>query len=133
MTVFIVQEMRGRDITDASEFGDLEILLTAKEQIGSFLINPNLHQRHYQQCNMSVVPDAIRRRMLEKLKTFSEKGFLLLAGDPAAIALASAIVSYITSGCFKVLKWDRLEQKYFPLLVDNVWQTQFNYLEGESE
>lgn len=113
VTVFIVQEMRGRDITDASEFGDLEILLTAKEQIGSFLMlgeNP-----------MSVVPDAIRRRMLEKLKTFSEKDYLLLAGDPAAIALASAIVSYITSGCFKVLKWDRLEQKYFPLLVDNVW------------
>ena len=113
MTVFIVQEMRGRDITDASEFGDLEILLTAKEQIGYFLTSG--------EDPMAVVPDAIRRRMLKKLAAFSEKDYLLLAGDPASIALASAIVSYITSGCFKVLKWDRLEQKYFPLLVDNVW------------
>ena len=114
MTVFIVQEMRGRDITDASEFGDLEILLTAKEQIGYF-------EPLFGEDPMAVVPNDIRRRMLTKLEKCSENAYLLLAGDPAAIALASAIDSYITSGCFKVLKWDRLEQKYFPLLVDNVW------------
>ena len=30
MTVYITQEMRGRDITDATSFGDVEILLPAK-------------------------------------------------------------------------------------------------------
>ena len=33
MTVYITQEVRGRDITDAVAFGDLQILVPAKEQV----------------------------------------------------------------------------------------------------
>ena len=33
VTVFITQEVPGRDITKASEFGDLQILIPAKEQV----------------------------------------------------------------------------------------------------
>ena len=33
MTVYITQEVRGRDLTDAIQFGDLQVLVPAKEQI----------------------------------------------------------------------------------------------------
>lgn len=33
MTVFITQELRGKDLTDAIAFGSLEIILAAEEQI----------------------------------------------------------------------------------------------------
>jgi hypothetical protein len=32
MTVYIVQEMRGRDLSDAVTFGDIEVLIPASEQ-----------------------------------------------------------------------------------------------------
>ena len=71
MTVYIVQEMRGRNVTDATNF-----------------------------------------RMLAN---FSDDDYLLLTGDPAAIALAAAVAARHNSGRFKMLKWDRQEAKYFPL------------------
>jgi len=76
MTVFIVQEMRGRDITDTV------------------------------------------RRMIRKLSKFTDDDYLLLAGDPAGIAIASALAAQHNMGRFKVLKWDRLEQRYYPLEVN---------------
>ena len=93
MTVYITQEMRGRDITDATAFGELEILLPAEEQT-SYSTQPTV------------------RRMARKLSKFTDDDYLLLAGDPAAIA------SRYNAGRFKLLKWDRQEAKYFPLSVD---------------
>jgi hypothetical protein len=43
---------------------------------------------------------------------------LLLAGDPVAIALSAAIAAKHNRGKFKMLKWDRLENKYIPLQAD---------------
>lgn len=99
MTVYITQEMRGRDITDATVFGDLEILLPAQEQT-SYSTQPTV------------------RRMSRKLANFSDEDYLLLAGDPAAIAIAAALASRFNNGKFKMLKWDRQETKYFPLTVN---------------
>jgi len=96
MTVYITQEMRGRDITDAASFGDIEILLPAGEQ-ASYSTQPTI------------------RRMERKLSKFTDDDYLLLAGDPAAIALAAAIACRHNAGRFKMLKWDRQEGKYFPL------------------
>ena len=99
MTVYITQEMRGRDITDATSFGDVEILLPAGEQ-ASYSTQPTI------------------RRMGRKLSKFTDDDYLLLAGDPAAIALAAALAARHNSGRFKMLKWDRQENKYFPLTAD---------------
>ena len=99
MTVYITQEMRGRDITDATSFGDIDILLPAGEQT-SFSTQPTI------------------RRMMRKLSKFSDDDYLLLAGDPAAIALASALAARHNAGRFKMLKWDRQEGKYYPLEAD---------------
>lgn len=99
MTVFITQEMRGRDITDATSFGDVEILLPAGEQ-ASYSTQPTI------------------RRMGRKLSMFTDNDYLLLAGDPAAIALAAALAARHNGGRFKMLKWDRQENKYYPLEAD---------------
>ena len=99
MTVYIVQEMRGRDITDAASFGDLEILLPAKEQV-SFSTQPTV------------------RRMAAVLSKFTDEDYLLLGGDPAGVAIAASLVAQYNRGRYKLLKWDRLDSPYFPLQVD---------------
>ena len=99
MTVYITQEMRGRDITDATSFGDIEILLPAGEQ-ASYSTQPTI------------------RKLGRKLGKFTDEDYLLLAGDPAAIALAAAVASRANGGRFKMLKWDRQDGKYYPLAAD---------------
>ena len=43
MTVYITQEMRGRDITDAISFGDIEVLTLAEHQ-ASYSTQPTLRR-----------------------------------------------------------------------------------------
>ncbi len=112
MTVYITQEMRGRDITDATSFGDVEILLPAGEQT-SYSTQPTI------------------RRMLRKLSKFSDDDYLILSGDPAAIALAAALAARVNSGKFKMLKWDRQEGKYFPLQADLNYRAIYQFRPGE--
>tara|TARA_R100000656_G_scaffold107324_1_gene79453 strand:- start:2074 stop:2418 length:345 start_codon:yes stop_codon:yes gene_type:complete len=104
MTVYIVQEMRGRDITDAASFGNLEILLPAKEQV-SFSTQPTV------------------RRMAAVLSKFTDDDYLLLGGDPAGVAIAASLAAQYNRGRYKLLKWDRLEKQYFPLQVDILQRT----------
>ena len=99
MTVYIIQEMRGRDITDAATFGNLEILLPAKEQV-SFSTAPTV------------------RRMAIVLSKFTDDDYLLLGGDPAGVAIAASLAAKFNRGRYQLLKWDRLERQYFPLQVD---------------
>lgn len=99
MTVYITQEMRGRDITDAISFGDIEILTLAEQQSG-YSTQPTL------------------RKIARKLSKFNDDDYLLLSGDPSVIALAGAIAARNNAGRFKMLKWDRQEGKYFPLQAD---------------
>lgn len=99
MTVYITQEVRGRDLSDALEFGDLDILIPAKEQIA-----------------LSAIPTL--RRMERKLVKFTSDDYLMLSGDPVCIGIACALAAVANNGRFKVLKWDRLEEKYYPIEVD---------------
>jgi hypothetical protein len=99
MTVYITQEVKGRDFRDAMSFGELEVLVPALEQ-----------------ATLSTQP--VVRRMLRKLVKFTDEDFLLLSGDPVAIATAAALAAYNNMGRFKVLKWDRLSNRYLPLQVD---------------
>lgn len=99
MTVYITQEVRGRDLSDALEFGDLDILIPAKEQVA-----------------LSAIPTL--RRMERKLVKFTSDDYLMLSGDPVCIGIACALAAVANNGRFKVLKWDRLEEKYYPIEVD---------------
>jgi len=44
--------------------------------------------------------------------------YLLLIGDPAIIGVACSIVSDITNGKYKLLKWDKQERKYYPIEIN---------------
>ena len=99
MTVYITQEVRGRDLSDALEFGDLDILIPAKEQVA-----------------LSAIPTL--RRMERKLVKFTSDDYLMLSGDPVCIGIACALAAVANNGRFKVLKWDRLEERYYPIEVD---------------
>jgi len=50
-----------------------------------------------------------------KLKDFSDKDFLLLSGDPVAIALATCIACSYNKGRIKFLRWDRQLEVYFKI------------------
>lgn len=99
MTVYITQEMRGRDLSDAVVFGELDILVPAKDQIA-----------------LSAMPTV--RRMERKLSKFTDNDYLILAGDPVCIGIACALAALNNNGKFKVLKWDRLENRYLPITVN---------------
>ena len=49
---------------------------------------------------------------------FNENDHLLLTGDPAIIGVACSIVSDITNGKYKLLKWDKQERKYYPIAIN---------------
>ena len=99
MTVFITQEVRGRDLSDALGYGDLEILIPAKEQVSFSAIS-------------------MIQQMESKLKTFKSDDYLMLSGDPVCIGISCAIAALSNNGKFKVLKWDRLENRYLPISID---------------
>ena len=99
MTVFVVQEVVGKNILSAEKYGDLELLLPE----GSQLV-------------LSTAPTV--RRLKSKLKDFSDDDYLLLMGDPSAIGIACAVASSHNRGRFKCLKWDKREYKYYPVEVN---------------
>jgi hypothetical protein len=58
----------------------------------------------------------MKLRML--LKNYKPDDYLLLTGDPAIIGVACSIVSDITNGKYKFLKWDRQEKTYYTIEID---------------
>ena len=99
MSVFVVQEVPGRNILGARSYGDLKVLLPSN-------------------TNIVLSPGPTVRRLREGLKEFNDEDYLLLMGDPAVIGLACVIASEINVGAYKVLKWDRIEKDYYPVSID---------------
>ena len=104
--VYVIQEIAGtRDgrpkinILGAAEYGSFRYLL------------PELSQ-------MIFSPGPLIFKLRKGLKDFSEKDYLLLTGDPAIIGVACSIVSDITNGKYKYLKWDKQERKYYPIDIN---------------
>ena len=99
MSVFVVQEVPGRNILGARLYGDLKVLLPSN-------------------TNIVLSPGPTIRRLRSKLKEFNDSDYLLLMGDPAVIGLACVIASDINAGAYKVLKWDRIEKDYYAVDID---------------
>ena len=104
--VYVIQEIAGtRDgrpkinILGAAEYGSFRFLL------------PELSQ-------MIFSPGPLIFKLRKGLKDFSEKDYLLLTCDPAIIGVACSIVSDITNGKYKLLKWDKQERKYYPIDIN---------------
>ena len=104
--VYLLQEIPGTrkldpkyNITGAQKYGEIKVLLKEGSQI---IFSPG--------------PAIFELRRL--LKNYRPMDYLILSGDPAIIGIACAIVSDITNGQFKVLKWDRQEKVYYPLEIN---------------
>ena len=104
--VYLLQEIPGTrkldpkyNITGAQKYGEIKVLLKEGSQI---IFSPG--------------PAIFELRRL--LKNYTPNDYLLLSGDPSIIGIACAIVSDITNGKFKLLKWDRQERTYYPLEIN---------------
>ena len=104
--VYIIQEIAGtRDgrpkinIMGAAEYGTFKFLL------------PELSQIIFS-------PGPLIFKLRKGLQNYSQQDFLLLTGDPAIIGVACSIVSDITNGKYKLLKWDKQERKYYPIEIN---------------
>ena len=101
--VYVVQEITGTqsgnpkiNIMGASEYGKFKFLLPEFSQI-------------------IFSPGPLIFKLRKSLKDFKKEDYLLLTGDPAIIGVACSIVSDMTGGNYKLLKWDRQERKYYPI------------------
>ena len=63
-------------------------------------------------------PGPLVYKLRQGLKDYKSRDYLLLTGDPAIIGVACSIVSDITNGKYKLLKWDKQERKYYPIEIN---------------
>jgi hypothetical protein len=98
-TVFVTQEIDGRDFFPARKFGTLELILPSTAQV-VLSVDPTL------------------RKIRRALKDFSDNDFLLLSGDPIIMGLCMMVASDINRGKVQTLKWDKREKDYYPVKVD---------------
>ena len=104
--VYVIQEIPGTKTGNPK----INIMGAAKYGVFKFLL-PELSQIIFS-------PGPLIFKLRQGLKNFKKKDFLLLTGDPAIIGVACSIVSYITSGNYKLLKWDKQERTYYPIEIN---------------
>ena len=104
--VYVIQEIAGTkdgkpkiNILGAAEYGTFKFLL------------PELSQ-------MIFSPGPLIFKLRKGLRDYNTEDFLLLTGDPAIIGVACSIVSDITNGKYKLLKWDKQERRYYPIVIN---------------
>ncbi len=93
--VYVVQEVEGRNILPAGNYGKITILLPPGQTM--------------------FTTDRLVRKLQDGLKSFSDEDYLLLMGDPLAIGLATTVALNNNQGHAKFLKWDRQEKQYYEL------------------
>ena len=105
-TVYVVQHIPG------TQAGNPKINIIGASQYGQFkFLLPEFSQ-------MIFSPGPLIYKLREGLKNYKPRDYLLLTGDPAIIGVACSIVSDITNGKYKVLKWDKQERKYYTIAID---------------
>ena len=105
-TVYVLQEIAGTrygnpkiNIVGAAEYGEIKFLL------------PELSQIMWS-------PGPLIYKLRSLLKNYTPDDSLLLVGDPAIIGVACSIVSDITNGKYKLIKWDKQERRYYPIEIN---------------
>ena len=104
--VYVIQEIAGTregkpkiNIMGAAEYGTFKFLL------------PELSQIIFS-------PGPLIFKLRKELANYETTDHLLLTGDPAIIGVACSIVSDITNGKYKLLKWDKQERKYYSIAIN---------------
>ncbi len=104
--VYVIQEIAG------TKWGTPKINIMGASRYGKFkFLLPEMSQIIFS-------PGPLIFKLRESLKNYTLKDYLLLTGDPAIIGVACSIVSDITNGKYKLLKWDKQEKKYYPIEIN---------------
>ena len=104
--VYVIQHIAG------SQAGTPKINIMGAQKYGDFkFLLPEFSQ-------MIFSPGPLVYKLRQGLKNFTDDDHLLLTGDPALIGVACSIVSDITGGKYKLLKWDKQESKYYPIEIN---------------
>ena len=104
--VYVIQHIAG------TKAGKPKINIIGARQYGEFkFLLPEFSQ-------MIFSPGPLIYKLRQGLKDFKKEDHLLLTGDPALIGVACSIVSDITNGKYKLLKWDKQERKYYPIEIN---------------
>ena len=105
-TVYVIQEIPGTkignpkiNIMGASKFGKFKFLLPEGSQI-------------------IFSPGPLIYKLRPMLSNFTKHDYLLCTGDPAIIGITCSLVSDITNGRYKLLKWDKQERTYYPIEIN---------------
>lgn len=107
--VFIVQEPVKRD----SETGELVPMMNFKRvlEYGSPIVC-------LPRGNVALSPAPTMDKLREKLKDFSDKDYLVCAGDPTCLAMAAIIAADRNRGKVTMLKWDKISKGYIEVRID---------------
>ncbi len=97
--VYVVQEQSGKNILSAEKYGKIKFLVPEGSQVT---------------FSAGYVTEMLR----SKLSSFCDEDFLLLIGDPVAIGIATALAAHWNMGRVKMLKWDKMEHKYYPVSIN---------------
>ena len=98
-TVFLVQENPYINVLGAADYGDIVVLFESGQQI-------------------MFSPQPAIRKLKRKLKDFDDGDYLLMMGDPAAMGIACCIAAEMNRGKFNILKWDKKQQRYYPVTIN---------------
>jgi len=98
-TVFLVQENPYINVLGAADYGDIVVLFESGQQI-------------------MFSPQPAIRKLKRKLKDFDDGDYLLMMGDPAAMGIACCIAAEMNRGRFNILKWDKKQQRYYPVSIN---------------
>lgn len=99
MSKVYVTQATPHDLASAQDFGELVTLLKqAKDQ--------------------TFAPQPVFRELKQKLKDFTDDDFLVLVGDPVAMALAVNAAGLANNGRVKLLKWSQKHTRYYPIEID---------------
>lgn len=97
--VFVVQEVKGKDISSASRFGDLVVLMRGK-------------------YDRQIIGDttSVTRSMQKDLEDYKNTDYILPIGDPVGIGIAVALAAANNNGQVSMLKWDKRDGQYNPVV-----------------
>ncbi len=104
--VYVIQEISG------TRHGAPKINIMGAQKYGKFVFClPEMAQIIFS-------PGPLIFKLRKVLRNYTANDFLLLTGDPAIIGVACSIVSDITNGKYKLLKWDKQERRYYPIVIN---------------
>ena len=104
--VYIIQEISG------TRQGTPKINIMGAQKYGKFVFCLS------EMSQIIFSPGPLIFKLRKILKDYTADDYLLLTGDPAIIGVACSIVSDITNGKYKLLKWDKQERKYYPIEIN---------------